>query len=228
MAEPRKPEKAAIQDGYDRWSEIYDQEENPLIGLEEPVVHEALGVVAGLEVLDLGCGTGRHALWLAGAGATVTAVDFSAGMMEKARAKPGAERVLFLVHDLHERLPFADGAFDRVVSGLVLEHLKDLDAFFGEARRVLKPRGRAVVSGMHPAMFLRDVRARFHDPLTGEKVEPGSVEHGIGDYVMAAVGAGFALEGIVEQAPDEAYAARCSRAEKYVGWPMLLVFVLRA
>ncbi len=228
MAEPRKPEKAAIQQGYDRWAEIYDQEQNPLIGLEEPVVREALGDVAGLEMLDLGCGTGRHALWLAAAGASVTAVDFSAGMMEKARAKPGAERVRFLVHDLHERLPFPDGAFDRVVSGLVLEHLRDLDAFFGEARRVLKPAGRAVVSGMHPAMFLRDVRARFHDPLTGEKVEPGSVEHGIGDYAMAAVRAGFSLEGIVEQAPDAAYAARCSRAAKYVGWPMLLVLSLRA
>jgi ubiquinone/menaquinone biosynthesis C-methylase UbiE len=228
VAEPTKPEKAAIQHGYDRWSEIYDQEENPLIGLEEPVVREALGDVAGLEVLDLGCGTGRHALWLAGAGASVTAVDFSAGMMEKARAKPGAERVRFLVHDLHEPLPFAAGAFDQVVSGLVLEHLKDLDAFFGEARRVLKPGGRAVLSGMHPAMYLRDVRARFHDPVTGEKVEPGSVEHGIGDFVMAAVRAGFALEGIVEQAPDAAYAARCSRAAKYVGWPMLLVLSLRA
>jgi malonyl-CoA O-methyltransferase len=136
--------------------------------------------------------------------------------------------VRFLVHDLHERLPFADGAFDRVVSGLVLEHLKNLGAFFGEARRVLKPGGRAVVSGMHPAMFLRDVRARFHDPVTGEKVEPGSVEHGIGDFVMGAVRAGFSLGGIVEQAPDAAYAARCSRAEKYVGWPMLFVLSLRA
>jgi malonyl-CoA O-methyltransferase len=147
-------------------------------------------------------------------------------MMEKARAKPGAERVRFLVHDLHEPLPFPDGAFDRVVSGLVLEHLRDFGAFFGEARRVLKPGGRAVVSGMHPAMFLRDVRARFHDPSSGEKVEPGSVEHGIGELVMATVRAGFSLEAIVEQAPDAAYADRCPRAEKYVGWPMLLVLVL--
>jgi malonyl-CoA O-methyltransferase len=221
-----RPEKAGIQRGYDRWAALYDEESNPLIGLEEEVVREALGEVAGLAVLDLGCGTGRHALWLADAGAAVTAVDFSAGMMEKARAKPGADRVLFLVHDLHERLPFTDGAFDRVVSGLVLEHLHDLGAFFAEARRVLKPGGRAVVSGMHPAMFLRDVRARFHDPATGEKVEPGSVEHALGDYVMAAVAAGFALAGIDERAPDEAFAARCPRAAKYVGWPMLLVLRL--
>jgi len=228
MTEGPKAAKQEIRHGYDRWASIYDTEANPLIGLEEPIVREGLGDVAGLAVLDLGCGTGRHALWLAGAGATVTAVDFSEGMMEKARAKPGAEKVRFLVHDLHERLPFDDGVFDRVVSGLVLEHLRDLDPFFGEARRVLKPDGRAVVSGMHPAMFLRDVRARFHDPATGEKIEPGSVEHTIGDFVMAAVRAGFTLAGVDERAPDALFAARYSRAEKYVGWPMLLVLRLQA
>jgi malonyl-CoA O-methyltransferase len=221
-----RPTNPAVRDGYDRWSEIYDHEANPLIGLEEPVVREALGDVAGLNVLDLGCGTGRHALWMAGSGASVTAVDFSEGMMEKARAKAGAENVRFLVHDLHQRLPFADAAFDRVVSGLVLEHLRDLGPFLLEARRVLKAGGRAVLSGMHPAMFLRDVRARFYDPATGEKVEPGSVPHTVGDLVMAAVRAGFALEGIDERAPDTAFAARYPRAEKYVGWPMLVVLRL--
>ncbi len=226
-AEPRDA-RSGIRGGYDRWSEIYDQEANPLIGLEEPVVREALGDVAGLSVLDLGCGTGRHALWLAGAGASVTAVDFSEGMMEKARAKPGAEKVRFLVHDLHERLPFADRSFDRVVSGLVLEHLHALVPFFSETRRVLKPGGRAVVSGMHPAMFLRDVRARFHDPATGEKIEPGSVEHTIGDFVMAAVRAGFTLAGVDECAPDAEFSERYPRAAKYVGWPMLVVLRLLA
>ena len=93
--------------------------------------------------------------------------------MEKARASRERGKVRFLVHDLHEQLPFADGVFDRVVSGLVLEHLSNPDAFFAEARRVLKPGGRAVVSGMHPAMFLRNTRAHFHDPLTGETGRAG-------------------------------------------------------
>jgi ubiquinone/menaquinone biosynthesis C-methylase UbiE len=223
---PEAPKPDGVRRGYDRWAAIYDEEKNPLVGLEEPLVREALGDVSGFAVLDLGCGTGRHALWLAAAGATVTAVDFSQGMMEKARAKPGAERVRFLAHDLHQRLPFPNATFDRVVSGLVLEHLRDLDGFFGEARRVLRPAGRAVVSGMHPAMFLKGVQARFTDPETGEKVQPGSFPHTIGALVMAALGAGLTLEAVDERAPDADFAARYPRAKKYVDWPMLVVLRL--
>jgi malonyl-CoA O-methyltransferase len=222
------PDPAAIKSGYDRWSEVYDHDLNPLVALEEPVVREAVGPVGGLEVLDLGCGTGRHALWLAGAGARVTAVDFSEGMLAEARRKPGASGVRFQVHDLREALPFGAACFDRVVSGLVLEHLSDLRFVFGEARRVLRPRSRAVVSAMHPAMFLRGAFARFTDPATGEVVKPGSHQHSIGDFVMAAVGAGFALEAVIERAPDAAFATRHPRAERYVDWPMLVVLQLRS
>ena len=228
MPEPLKPQGTSVRSGYDRWASIYDREANPLIALEEPVVREALGDVAGLSVLDLGCGTGRHSVWLAGRGATVTGIDFSEGMLEAARRKEGAGTVRFLAHDLHQPLPFADGSFDRVVSGLVLEHLHELDAFFAESRRVLRPGGRAVVSAMHPAMFLKGVQARFTDPASGEKVQPGSVAHTIGAFVMAAVRAGFALEGVDERAPDADFAARYPRAEKYVDWPMLVVLRLRA
>src|SRR5438874_10305789 len=142
----------SVRTGYDRWSAVYDHDANPLQALEEPFVRAALGDVRGLAVLDLGCGTGRHSLGLADAGAVVTAVDFSAGMLAEARRKPGADAIRFLAHDLHDPLPFADGTFDRVVSGLVLEHLSDLPGFFREAWRVLKPGDRAVVSAMHPAM----------------------------------------------------------------------------
>jgi malonyl-CoA O-methyltransferase len=119
-----------------------------LPALEEPLVRAAIGDARDLAVLDLGCGTGRHALWLAAAGATVTAVDFSEKMLAEARRKPGSTAIRFLAHDLAEPLPFPAGAFDLVVSGLVLEHLRDLDAFFGEVRRVLRADGRAVVSAM--------------------------------------------------------------------------------
>lgn len=215
-----------VRSGYDRWAEVYDHDLNPLVALEDPVVRDAVGDVRGLSVLDLGCGTGRHALWLAAAGADATAVDFSEGMLDEARRKPGADTVRWLAHDLHEPLPFADAAFDRVVSGLVLEHLRDLGAFFRKVRRIVKPDGVAVVSTIHPAMLLRGSQARFTDPDSGEVVSPGSVPHTFGEIVLAAVRAGFRLGDIVEAAPDEAFAERYPRATKYVGWPMLVVLRL--
>lgn len=225
---PQPKEAGSVRVGYDRWAAVYDHDANPLPALEEPLVREAVGDVRGLAVLDLGCGTGRHALWLAAAGAVVTAVDFSEGMLQEARQKPGAATVRFLAHDLHEPLPFPAGAFDLVVSGLVLEHLRDLDAFFAEARRVLREGGRAVVSAMHPAMFLRGSQARFTDPESGAVVTPGSLSHQLGDFVMAAVRAGFSMERIGEYAPDAPFAQRYPRAEKYIGWPMLVVLQMRA
>jgi malonyl-CoA O-methyltransferase len=217
---------ASVRCGYDRWAAVYDHDGNPLQGLEGPIVRAAVGDVRGREVLDLGCGTGRHALWMAARGAAVTAVDFSEGMLAQARRKVGAEAVRFIVHDLRDQLPFPEGRFDLVVSGLVLEHLGNLDGFFGEVRRVLKPGGQAVVSAMHPAMFLRGTQARFTDPASGEVVQPGSIPHVIGDLVMAVVRAGFRLVEIAETAPDAEFASRYPRAAKYVGWPMLVVFSL--
>jgi malonyl-CoA O-methyltransferase len=225
--ESKPNELEGVRDGYDRWAELYDHDRNPLTALEEPRIQSAVGEVGGLTVLDLGCGTGRHATWLAAAGATVTAVDFSEGMLRAAREKPGAAKIEFIRHDLHHRLPFSDGSFDVVVSGLVLEHLRDLHAFFREVHRVTRVGGRAVVSAMHPAMFLRGSQARFTDPASGQVVQPGSVAHPLGEITMAVLTAGFHVDAIHEHSPDRQFAQQFPRAEKYIGWPMLVILELR-
>jgi len=218
----------SVREGYDRWAAVYDDDGNPLQALEGPIVRAAVASPAGLSVLDLGCGTGRHSLWLATQGAQVIGVDFSAGMMAKARTKPGAEKIKFVTHDLRQPLPFDDGTFDLVVSGLVLEHLHELAPFFAEVRRVLKPDGRAVISAMHPAMFLRGAQARFTDPLSGNVVQPGSVNHAVSEIILAAVQSDFDLTAAGEYAPSSDFAAAHPRAAKYVDWPMLVVLELTA
>lgn len=215
-----------VRKSYDRWATVYDHDGNPLQALEEPALRERVGDVAGRQVLDLGCGTGRHALWLAAQGAEVTALDFSEGMLEQARAKAGAEAVRFLCHDLRDPLPFPEASFDLVVSGLVLEHLENLPAVFGELVRVLRPEGLALVSAMHPAMFERGAFARFTDPDSGEVVAPGSLRHSLEDFRLAAEGAGLRVRELLEVAPDAPFARRWPRAARYLGWPMLALLVL--
>lgn len=214
------------KDGYNRWAEIYDEDNNPLIALEEPWVDRLLGDVRGLIVADIGCGTGRHALRLAAAGAVVQALDFSDAMLEHARRKAGDAAITFRVHDLAQPLPFADAAFDRVVCGLVIDHIANLDGLFREMRRVCRPTGFIVVSVMHPAMMLRGVQARFRDPASGRETRPASCRHEISDYVMAAIRAGFILDHVSEHGVDEELAGRLERARKYLGWPMLFLMRL--
>ena len=217
----------STREGYDRWAAIYDVDENPLVALEEPWVDRLLGEVRGLSLLEVGCGTGRHAIRLASRGAVVRALDFSTVMLERARQKPGAENVRFQLHDLAAPLPFPEHTFDRVLCALVLDHISNLNSLFGEMRRVCRPSGRVVITAMHPAMMLRGVQARFRDPQSGEEVRPASVPNQLSDYVMAAARAGFAFDHLSEHAVDEALANRLERARRYIGWPMLFLMALR-
>lgn len=220
-------ERVSTREGYDRWAEIYDTEGNPLIALEEPLVDAQLGNVRGLDVLDLGCGTGRQTLRLAQAGARVTAVDFAEGMVAKAAGKPGWERVQFVHHDVTTPLPFAEAAFDRVCTFLLLDHVADLDAFFRECRRVCRAEGALLATTVHPAMMLRGILAHFRDPVTGRDVYPQAARHQVSDYVMATLRAGWTLDHLGEHAVDEALAAQLPRAAKFLGWPMLLILRAR-
>jgi ubiquinone/menaquinone biosynthesis C-methylase UbiE len=211
------------REGYDRWSQVYDSDGNPLIALEEPQVEALLGDVRNLTLLDIGCGTGRHAIRLARAGAQVTAIDFSTGMLEQARHKQGADAIRFQQHDLSAPLPFADESFDRVLCALVLDHIASLSSFFTEMHRVCRSGGFAVISVMHPAMTLRGVQARFHDSATFQEIRPESVANQFSDYVMAAIRANFTIDHLSEHAVDESLAAQLPRAQRYISWPMLLM-----
>ena len=98
------------------------------------------GLAPGMRVLDVATGTGlvaREALSIVGAEGSVLGLDPSAGMLAEAhRHLPMA-----LVRGRGERLPLRDATFDFISMGFALRHVTDLDALFGEFRRVLKPGG---------------------------------------------------------------------------------------
>ncbi|MFM2295258.1 MAG: demethylmenaquinone methyltransferase [Verrucomicrobiota bacterium] len=102
----------------------------------------------GDRALDVCCGTGDLAQLLAATGAEVTAVDFSAAMLEVAeqrqRAKGKGQKVEFQQGDAMQ-LAFADARFEIVTIGYGLRNLASVDAGLRELRRVLKPGGRLVI-----------------------------------------------------------------------------------
>ena len=96
------PKVLPTREGYDRWATTYDDDasSNWLIALDQLEVERRLGNLAGRDVLDVGGGTGRHAMRLSRSGARVTVLDFSEEMIAKARRKPGAEEIRFVAHDV--------------------------------------------------------------------------------------------------------------------------------
>ena len=87
--------------------------------------------------LDLGCGDGRLTAKLRAN--AVTAADVSQVALRRAAARlPGAE-IASLVPD--EPLPFVDGEFELVLCTETIEHVRDVQLFLSEIRRVLRPGG---------------------------------------------------------------------------------------
>ena len=108
-------------------------------------------LAAGERVLDLGSGAGTDSLVAAqmvGEEGSVTGIDMTPAMLEKARAaaaEMGATNVEFLESEA-ERLPFGDESFDVVISNGVIDLVPDKDAVFSELHRVLRPGGRLQVA----------------------------------------------------------------------------------
>ncbi|MGW6932738.1 class I SAM-dependent methyltransferase [Lentzea sp. NPDC054927] len=140
------------QNDYDDVAEAYtaDNEKNLFNAYyERPATLALAGNVAGRRILDAGCGAGPLFAALRDRGATVSGVDSSAGMLKQARLRLGADADL-RVADLADPLPFPDDSFDDVIASLVLHYLEDWGPTLAEARRVLRPSGRLIVSVNHP------------------------------------------------------------------------------
>ena len=101
---------------------------------------ERAGLAAGMEVLDVGFGTGlvaTQAIAITGEAALVTGVDPSPAMMQ---SSPLASQVK-LLQGKAEALPVSDASADFISMGYALRHVADVSAAFGEFYRVLRPGG---------------------------------------------------------------------------------------
>lgn len=136
---------------------------------------DRLGLRPGERLLDIGCGAGRHAAEGARRGAQVFAVDLdgsevkaTAGLLVAMaeRGEVGKQTLGgALVGDV-TRLPFEDGAFDRIIASEVLEHVPDDRAALDELRRILAPGGRLAVTvpTWLPEQVCWAINADYHAP----------------------------------------------------------------
>ncbi|QNP75152.1 class I SAM-dependent methyltransferase [Streptomyces roseirectus] len=138
----------STQDAVAFWNDVYaarpvNEDPRPNVRLVE--------AVAGLEpgdVLDLGCGEGGDALWLAAEGWQVTSVDISAVAVERlaslARARGLGDRVDAVQHDLAAAFP--SGTYD-LISAQFLHTPRPLDrpAVLRSAAHALRPGGRLLI-----------------------------------------------------------------------------------
>jgi ubiquinone/menaquinone biosynthesis C-methylase UbiE len=128
-----------------------------------PLLIAAARITRGLDVLDIGCGTGGFARAIAvSAQARVTGYDYSERFIEFARKLPAPScgAVDWLVGDA-EQLPFGDASFDRVLLSLVLHQLARPVVAVGEAFRVLRGGGFVLVRTIAPEDAVERVPERY-------------------------------------------------------------------
>lgn len=112
---------------------------------DELISHFPDGGDRPLRVLDIGTGPGFYAIILARRGYDVTAVDYSEGMLQEAKRNAGAlaDKIRFARMDA-QKLAFADGSFDAIVTRNLTWNLPDPVGAYREWMRVLRPGGALV------------------------------------------------------------------------------------
>ncbi|WP_309228154.1 class I SAM-dependent methyltransferase [Streptomyces lunaelactis] len=145
-------QRAHWQDTYTAHPGMYGEQPSA------PAVHaaRAFRMAGAKDVLELGAGHGRDALFLAREGFMVRATDFSATGLDQlsaaAQAQGLAERVTTLVHDVRDPLLLPDASVDAVFAHMLLcmaLSTSEIHTLVGEVRRVLRPGGVFVYTVRH-------------------------------------------------------------------------------
>ena len=177
----------ATAPAYAQWAATYDNPENGLFAMDEPIIDEILDGLPVGSAIDAACGTGRLTARLVDRGFRVIGVDGSVEMLEVAKERmPGG---VFSAGDLGA-LPLLDDGADLVTTALALTHLPNLRPVYAEFARVLRNGGDLIVSDVHADLVLLGSTVKATGP-DGAAWRAATYRHGLGDHLRAALAARF-------------------------------------
>lgn len=157
------------------WDDYMGEHSNDFHNLlVRPAMDRLLDVKAGDNILDIACGNGNFSRFLAGLVARVTAIDGSAGMIERARQRTGelldgdaASRIDYRVIDVSDTKELEElgtNAFDAAVSNMAIMDMAEIGPMFSAVHGLLKPGGVFVFSLTHPC-FQAPYAVRFAEQV---------------------------------------------------------------
>lgn len=175
--------------------------------------------MAGMDAIELGCGTGYVSGWMARRGATAVGIDNSARQLASAQTFADEHGVdISLIHGNAETVPLPDASFDFAISEYGAAIWCDPHVWIPEAHRLLRPGGKLVFlattplasitmpadGSMSEAQLHRDYFGLHKLDWTQAEVDPGGVEFTlpISEWIALFTRTGFEIEAYLElQAP---------------------------
>ena len=214
-------------------------------GMLDSWMLDALRDVSGKSVIDIGCGEGRFSRLLSELGATVSGIDLTEPLIERAR-ELGSDKETYLQGDAENLEGVADDSFDLAVSYIVLVDLLDYRRSIREAYRVLRPGGRFVVCNVHPMRtasknivgWIRDSSGKLFYPVDNYTEEGEreflwwggpfiNMHRTISSYVSAFLDAGFTLEGLHEPVPSDEQLVENPKFDDELRVPNFIIYILK-
>ena len=156
-SDPHQFTRAAWEANADVWDACMGDEGNDFFNLLcWPALASLLDIQTGRRYLDIACGNGLTTRRLAALGAQVTAFDFSARLIEKAKARSTSYQTLitYTVIDAtneQQLLSLGEEGYDAALANMALFDMADIEVLFQTLPRLLRPSGSFVFSITHPA-----------------------------------------------------------------------------
>ena len=213
------------REGYARWAATYEEaiKQDMDLWLLEELQSVTWNTVK--RCADLGCGTGRTAVWLASKGVPlIDGVDTTPEMLDQARVR-NVFTSLCLADVSATGLPAA--TYDLVTTCLVDEHLVELTPLYAEAARIACDGAAFVLVGFHPFFIMATGMPTHFKGGEGKPVAIETYVHLFSDHVKAALELEWQLLELREQVIDDRWVKTKPSWAAYHDIPISFAFVWR-